>query len=225
MATSTLIPPDRRTYFAVHPGVVPWEGTEIVPDLRWTTLSIFAADRVAVASGLSELIRNVRPDFGYISRIHLAPLPLARGKVLDRRILTELRRDPPAFRVTYADIIDGTFAISVADLDDVGQLDLAYLESYRTTALLAVAASKYDARSLAQRLVRITSNFGGLGIAKVLATFEQCCLIRVMTSESTTVAQVFTKEINSVLLRVVLTDLGYVNVDAAGLSVYHLPNS
>ena len=188
MTTSSLASSKGRPFFVVQSGIVTWEDPEPIADWRRKTVSIVSRT-LPVAIALLWAVVASRPQrISRIFRLYLAPISPSTTSVQKRRLVTELKADPPGFAETILSIAD-THACVTSTLIDPSAVDSGFLTAYRRCALVELADSPLPGAVSLQEACRTIADLGGAGIGKLLASAESTAILRVLELDTYAVIQ------------------------------------
>jgi hypothetical protein len=173
--------------FVVQSGLAAWEDPETVADWKGKTVSIVCAKR-SVAVALLWLVVASRPRrLTHVFRFYLAPLLPSMMQMQKRRLLTELKADPPGFRGTTLATAESHVCVTSA-LSDPSAVDPDFLTAYPRCALIETDESGLSSDSFRIACTTI-SELGSSGIGKLLQARSGSAVLRVLDLESYAVIQ------------------------------------
>jgi hypothetical protein len=185
---SSLANREGRPLFVVQSGIVTWEDPEPIADRRRKTVSIVSRT-LPVAIALLWAVVASRPQrIDRVFRLYLAPISPSITSAQKRRLVTELKADPPGFAETTLSIAD-THACVTSTLSDPSAVDSGFLTAYRRCALVELADSPLPGAELFQEACGTIADLGGAGIATLLASAESSAVLRVLELDSFAVIQ------------------------------------
>ncbi len=177
-----------RPLFVVQSGIVTWEDPEPIADWRRKTISIVSRT-LPVAIALLWAVVASRPQrINRVFRFYLAPISPSITAAQKRRLVTELKTDPPGFAETTLSFAD-THACVTSTLSDPSAVDSGLLTAYRRCVLVELEDSPLLGAEPLQEACRTIADLGGAGIGTLLASAESSAVLRVLELESYTVIQ------------------------------------
>lgn len=174
-----------ESVFVVQPGIATWEDLRPVVDRRWKTVSVFCGT-LRVATPLLWAIVAARPlRLDRVLRVHLSPTLPSMTKSQKRRMLAELKKDPPGFSETKLSNYD-THVCVTSTLDDSSVVDLGFLTSYRRCVLIEV---EHAAEETLQPVCATMTEFGAVSISMLLNGAGGPAVLRTSELETHSVIQ------------------------------------
>ena len=174
-----------RPFFIVQSGIVTWEDPEPVADWKRKTVSVVSKTLPVAIALLWALVASRPERVDRVFRLCLAPISPSMQK---RRLVTELKTDPPGFAETTLCVAD-THACVTSTLCDPSAVDPGFLTAYRHCALVELADSPLPGAELLQRACRTITDLGAAGIGALLSSAESSAVLRVLELESYAVVQ------------------------------------
>ena len=174
--------------FVVQSGIVAWESPEPITDWRRKTVSIVSRT-LPVAIGLLWAVVASRPQrINRVIRFYVATIPASMTAAQKRRLVAELKTNPPGFAETTLMIAD-THACLTSVLSDPSAVDSSYLTEHRHCALVEFEESAVLGVEFLQEACRTIADLGGPGICTLLDSAESLAVVRVLERKSHSVIQ------------------------------------
>jgi hypothetical protein len=105
-----------------------------------------------------------------------------------RRLVTELKIDPPGFAETTLCMTDNHACVT-STLSDPSVVDSGFLTAYRHCALVEFENSRLTGLEHLQKVCSTIVDLGGAGIGTLLAVAESSAVLRVLELDSYVVVQ------------------------------------
>jgi hypothetical protein len=175
-------------FFVVQSGVVAWEDPAPVAD--WTSKTItVCAPRLSSLSGiLWTLARGQESEVVRVFRWHVGAIAPGLSQLQQRRLISSMEKDPSGFARTIVELGAATICMA-SELIQTGAVDLQYLSSYRTTAMLATLGDVESTAALCRSLCGAIGELGGGGLALLRTMSPTWRVLRVLELESHSVVQ------------------------------------
>jgi hypothetical protein len=174
--------------FVVQSGIVTWEDPEPIADWRRKTVSIVSRTLPAAIALLWAVVASRPKRINRVFRLCLAPISPSITAAQKRRLVTELKTDPPGFAETTLNIAN-THASVTSMLSDPSAVDFGFLTGYRSCVLVELEDSPLPGTEPLKEACRTIADLGGAGIATLLANAESSAVLRVLELESHAVIQ------------------------------------
>jgi hypothetical protein len=177
-----------RPLFVVQSGIVTWEDPEPITDWRRKTISIVSRTLPVAITLLWAVVASRPQRINRVIRFYVAPISPSITAAQKRRLVTELKTNPPGFAETTLSITD-THAWVTSVLGDPSAVDSGYLTEYRHCALVEFADSAVSGVESLQEACRTIADLGGSSICTLLDSAESLAVFRVLERESHSVIQ------------------------------------
>lgn len=187
-AMSSLAHNRADAIFVMESGVSAWEDPEPVADWNKKTVSVVSGQLSAAVELLWLIIRSRPPSFERVLRLYLAPLAPAMTASQERRLMAQLKTDPPGFTETTI-AIAGAHACVTSVLDDPSAVEAGFLSSYRSCALIEIKDTVRHNIDRLRNACSIITDLGSSGIAALLNEDQGLAVLRLLELESYTVIQ------------------------------------
>lgn len=176
----------QEPFFVVQSGIVAWEETSPVSDWASKTVTVCAPRLALLENILWDLA--LTPDAVRVFRWHVATVPAGSSRLQQRRMMSSMEVDPPGFSRTTVELRATTICMA-SELLEPSAVDLEYLSSYRTTALLATPWDVDSVSALCRTLCGKISELGSAGISALRAMSPTWTVLRVVELETHAVVQ------------------------------------
>lgn len=181
---------DRKSEAAVvvQSGFVAWEDPVPIADWRYKTVTLVGHRLSFIAKLLWELVESQPSALRRVFRALVVPKPPAATAVQMRRFVAQLAVDPPGFAGTRT-LVVGDVCCSASELQQIGDADVNFLTDYRHCVLVGTSSASISTADLCAMIGREISEFGGIGLAKLLESEKSAAIIRVLDAQYYSVIQ------------------------------------
>jgi hypothetical protein len=175
---SSLKSPDNTSLFVVQTGIVAWEDPQPIVGWKWKTVSIVLRELSSSLDLLRAVVASRPTRVRRVQRFYLAPISSSMTEMQKRRLVANLKKDPPGFSDTTLNAEDDRICV-ISTLSDELAIDLHFLTSHRRCALIELE-DDFELRNLRRDI----TDLGGAGINAILNHRGAAAVVRVLEMQS-----------------------------------------